>query len=66
MIEAGYEIGQQGAIGSVHFTYFRTPALLGTYSELISLDEPIAGALEGLKAAARAWDGGELLVPSFA
>ena len=62
VIDAGYEIGQQGSIGSVHFTYFRTPGHLGTYSELIRLDEGIAGAFEGLKAAARAWDGGELLV----
>ena len=66
ILEAGYEIGQQGAIGSIHFTYFRTAELLGTYSELISLTDEIAAALEGLKAAARGWDGRELLVPSFA
>ena len=66
VMEAGYEVGQQGAIGTIHFTYFKTPGLLGTYSELISLDDRIEEALAGLKAACRAWDGKELMLPSFA
>lgn len=55
----------EGKPSDLDITYFKTPGLLGTYSELISLDDLIEEALEGLKSASRAWDGKGLMVPSF-
>ena len=62
---AGYEVGQRGTIGPVDFTYYRTDGHLGTYCELIRADPAIMEGLEGFKAAARAWDGKDLYLPSL-
>ena len=61
-LDAGFEIGQEGALGGGSFCYFRTNEIFGTFSELILMNDQIAAGFEAQKAATRAWDGKTVLM----